>query len=210
MKKLYSFLMLIVSFISVATAQNDPNAKKILDEVSAKLKTLKGVTANFSYTTKDRNKALKGSVKGVINIKANKYYIKQGTTEIFCNGAKVWNFNGEDEVTVADVEGDDDKMLSPQKLLSNFYDKDFIYKLVASDATSHEIQMVPTDKRKNFKQVNVFVDKKQKLILKAKVLDKSDNLIEFALTSVNSNANIPDSKFAFDAAKHPGVEVVTQ
>ena len=152
-------MTLLLGFGLVAVAQNDPNAKKVLDEVSAKLKTLKGVTANFSYTTKDRNKALKGSVKGTISIKGNKYYIKQGTTEIYCNGSKVWNFNGEDEVTVADVEGDDDKMLSPQKLLSNFYDKDFTYKLVGSDATSSEIQMIPTDKRKNFKQVNVFVDK---------------------------------------------------
>ena len=210
MKKFYSLMTLLLGFGLVAVAQNDPNAKKVLDEVSAKLKTLKGVTANFSYTTKDRNKALKGSVKGTISIKGNKYYIKQGTTEIYCNGSKVWNFNGEDEVTVADVEGDDDKMLSPQKLLSNFYYKDFTYKLVGSDATSSEIQMIPTDKRKNFKQVNVFVDKKQKLILKAKVTDKSDNIIEFALTNVNSNATIPDGKFVFDAAKHPGVEVVTQ
>lgn len=210
MKKLYSFLILLLWFSLVATAQNDPNAKKVLDEVSAKLKTLKGVTANFSYTTKDRNKALKGSVKGVISIQGNKYYLKQGTTEIFCNGAKVWNFNGEDEVTVADIDGDDEKMLTPQKLLSNFYDKDFTYKLLGTDATSSEIQMIPTDKRKNFKQVNVFVDKKQKLILKAKVTDKSDNIIEFSLTNVNSNATIPDSKFVFDTAKHPGVEVVTQ
>lgn len=210
MKKFYSFLILLLGFNIVAMAQNDPNAKKVLDEVSAKLKALKGVTAAFSYTTKDRNKALKGSVKGTISIKGNNYYIKQGTTEIFCNGAKVWNFNGEDEVTVADVEGDDDKMLSPQKLLSNFYDKDFTYKLVGTDATSSEIQMIPTDKRKNFKQVNVFVDKKQKLILKAKVTDKSDNIIEFSLTNVNSNATIPDSKFVFDPSKHPGVEVVTQ
>jgi outer membrane lipoprotein carrier protein len=210
MKIFFSFLFTMIAFSFVANAQNDPNAKKILDEVSATLKTLKGVTANFSFTTKDRNKALKGSVKGIINIKGNKYYLKQGTTEIFCNGSKVWNFNGEDEVTVADVDADDDKMLSPQKLLSNFYDKDFTYKLVGSDATSNEIQMIPTDKRKNFKQINVFVDKKQKLILKAKVIDKSDNIIEFALTNVISNATIPDSKFAFDIAKHPGVEIVTQ
>ena len=88
MKKFYSFLILLLGFNIAASAQNDPNAKKVLDDVSAKLKTLKGVTASFSYTTKDRNKALKGSVKGTINIKGDKYYIKQGSTEIFCNGAK--------------------------------------------------------------------------------------------------------------------------
>ena len=127
MKKIYLVLILLLGITGLAKSQNDPNAKKVLDGVSLKLKTLKGVTANFSYTTKDRNKSLKGSVKGKISIKGQKYYIKQASTEIFCNGLKVWNFNGEDEVTVADVESDDNKTLSPQKLLSNFYDKDFTF-----------------------------------------------------------------------------------
>lgn len=210
MKKMYLVLLSILGFVQFSIAQNDPNAKKILDEVSARLKTIKGITANFSYTTKDRNKALKGSVKGNISIKGQQYYIQQGTTEIICNGTTVWNFNGEDEVTVAEVDADDDRMLSPQKLLSNFYDKDFTYKLVSSSGTSHEILMVPTDKRKNFKQVTVYVDKTQKLILKAKVIDKSDNIIEFSLTNVNTKATIPDAKFVFDVAKHPGVEVINQ
>lgn len=210
MKKIYLLLFASFSFVFFANAQNDPNAKKVLDEVSAKIKTLKGITANFSYTTKDRNKAVKGTAKGAISIKGQKYYLKQGTTEIFCNGSKVWNFNGEDEVTVADVDNDDTKTLTPQKLLSNFYDKDFTYKLVSSQGTSHQIVMYPTDKRKNFKQVTVYVDKTKKMILKATVIDKSDNIIEFSLTNVNTSAALPDSKFEFDASKHPGIEVVNQ
>ena len=52
--------------------------------------------------------------------------------------------------------------------------------------------------------------KTKKLILKATVIDKSDNIIEFSLTNVNTNASLPDTKFEFDASKHPGVEVVNQ
>jgi outer membrane lipoprotein carrier protein len=201
MKKIYFLLIVLIGLGGLANAQNDPNAKKILDNVSAKLKTLKGVTADFSYTTKDRKGALKGSVKGKINIKGDEYYIKQGTTEIFSNGQKVWNYNGEDEVTVADVDNDDERMLTPQKLLSNFYDKDFTYKLTSSSGSSYEIQMVPTDARKNFKQVTVYVDKAKNLILRSKVIDKSDNLIEFSLTNVNTNATIPDSRFVFETSR---------
>jgi len=210
MKKIYFLLMIVAGFTGLVKAQNDPNAKKILDAVSAKLKTLNGITANFYYTTKDMNNSLKGSVKGQISIKGEQYYLKQGNTEIFCNGSKVWNYNGEDEVTVADVENDDEKMLSPQKLLSNFYDKDFTYTLVSSTGNYHQIEMTPTDARKNFKKVTVYVDKTKDLILKAKVIDKSDNIIEFALSNVNTNATLPDTRFAFDPSKHPGVEVVTQ
>lgn len=201
---------MLTGISGITKAQNDPNAKKVLDGVSSKLNTVKGITASFSYTTKDRNKTLKGSVKGQISIKGQKYYIKQGTTEIFCNGIKVWNFNGEDEVTVADVDNSDDKTLSPQKLLSNFYDKDFTYKLISSTGAYHQILMIPTDKRKNFKQVTIFIDKSKSLISKADVVDKSDNTIGFTLSNINTNIALPDSKFSFDATKHPGIEVVEQ
>ena len=210
MKKLYVFFALLAGITVGANAQNDPAAKKVLDNVSAKIKTFKGITANFSYVTKDKKNVQRGSVKGVINIKGQKYFIKQGTTEIYSNGSKSWNYNGEtNEVTESDVD-DDSKTLSPQNLLSNFYDKDFTYKLVSSAGEFDEIAMEPTDKRKNFKQVTVFVDKAKSLVTKAKVIDKSDNIIEFSLSGINTAAAIPDTKFEFDKTKHPGVEVVGQ
>ena len=209
MKKIYVLITFIIGFINITTGQSNNNAKNILDGVSAKLKTFKGVSANFSYTTKDKKNINRGSVKGQIFIKGQKYYIKQGTTEIFCNGSKIWNFNGDKEVTVADVDNDA-QTLTPQKLLSDFYDKDFTYKLASSVGNYHEIEMIPIDKRKNFKQVNVFIDKAKSLITKAKILDKGDNTIEFSLTAVNTNASLPDTKFVFDTKKYPEVEVINQ
>ena len=70
--------------------------------------------------------------------------------------------------------------------------------------------MIPTDKRKNFKQVTIFIDKSKSLISKADVVDKSDNTIGFTLSNINTNIALPDSKFSFDATKHPGIEVVEQ
>lgn len=199
----------MVMGITTLNAQNDPNAKKILDGVSAKLKTYKGVTANFVYSTTDKKNIKRGSVAGTISIKGDQYYIKQGNTEIFCNGKQTWNFNGESEVSVAPVDNDA-KTLSPQKLLSDFYDKDFTYKLISSAGQFHQIQLQPVDKRKNFKQVTVFIDKAKSMITKAQVIDKSDNTVEFKLSNVNTGAALPDSKFVFDAKKHPGVEVIEQ
>jgi outer membrane lipoprotein carrier protein len=201
--------ILLVAATGRATAQNDAGAKKILDAVSAKLKTFKGVTANFTYTSKDKTNKTTGKVAGNIAIKGNKYFIKQGSTEIYCDGAKTWNYNGEDEVTVASVDNDS-KALSPQKLLSDFYDKDFTYKLVSSAGSFHQIQMVPVDKRKNYQQVDVFVDKAKNMITKAKVLDKSNNTVEFALSNINTAAALPDTKFVFDLKKHPGIDVINQ
>jgi outer membrane lipoprotein-sorting protein len=208
MKQLYYLLVALGLMVGSLNAQNDANAKKVLDAVSSKLKTFKGITSNFSYVSKSRSGKVNNNVAGKIAIKGEKYYIKQGATEIFSDGAKTWNYNGNNEVTVSTPDADN-QTLTPQKLLSNFYDKDFTYRLVSSTGNFHEIEMAPLDKRKNFQKVNVFVDKSKMMITKARILDKSSNTIEFALNSINTNANIADNTFVFNKSKYKkNIEVI--
>lgn len=208
MKKIVLFFAFVIVLVSAGFAQTG-NAKAILDKVSNKLKGNTGLTASFSYTTKDRKNVVRGTKKGVIYIKGQKYYLKQGETEIYSDGSKNWNFNGENEVTVSAVD-DESKAFTPQKFLSNFYDNEFTYNVVSSSGNYHQIVLTPVDKRKNFKQVTVYVDKTKDLVTKAQVTDKADNVTEFTLSNVNTNANIPDSKFTFDTKAHPGVEVINE
>jgi outer membrane lipoprotein carrier protein len=208
MKKLYSLVIALALFSGLVNAQNDANAKKILDAVSSKLKTYKGINANFNYISKSRSGKINNNAAGKISIKGNKYYIKQGATEIFSNGSKTWNYNGNNEVTVSNVD-DNSQTLTPQKLLTNFYDKDFSYRLVSSAGSFNEIEMVPIDRRKNFQKVNVFVDKSKMMITKANILDKSGNTIQFVLNNINTSASIPDNTFVFDKNKYKkNIEVI--
>jgi outer membrane lipoprotein carrier protein len=204
---LYGFLVIIFS-ISIGFSQNDPAAKKILDQTSTKLKSFKGITANFVYASKSRAGKINSNVSGKISIKGEKYYIIQGKTEIYCDGKKSWNYSGGSEVTVTAVD-DNSNTLTPQNLLSNFYDKDFTYKLISSKGTFYEIEMYPTDRRKNFQKVNVFIDKAKSLITKAEVLDKSQNKILFNLSNIKTNVSISDAQFVFNSSKYKKkIEVV--
>lgn len=206
-KFLLSFFIVLFSF-SISFSQKDPAAKKILDQTSAKLKSFKGITANFVYTSKSRAGKVNNNVSGQISIKGDKYYIKQGKTEIFCNGKKSWNYSGGNEVTVTSVD-DSNSTLTPQNLLSNFYDKDFTYKLISSKGSYYEVEMYPTDRRKNFQKVNIFIDKSKNLITKAEVLDKSQNKILFNLNNIKTNMNISDTQFIFSSEKYKKqIEVV--
>src|SRR4051794_219227 len=205
MKKILLFFVFAIGIISTGFAQTS-DAKAILNKVSDKLKANTGITANFSYTTKDHKNVVRGTKKGIIYIKGQKYYLKQGSTEIYSNGSKNWNYDGNSEVTVSDVDNDS-QSFTPQKFISNVYDKDFDYDLVSSAGNYYQIAMTPVDKRKNYKMVTVYVDKTKELVTKAQITDKADNITELTLSNVNTNANIPDSKFTFDPKAHPGVEV---
>ena len=208
MNKIYFLLIALALVIDSAKAQNDPAVKKILDTVTTKLKTYKGINAGFTLVSKSRSGKINNSVNGKISIKGNKYYIKEGDTEIFSDGNKTWNYNGNDEVTVTAADAEDEA-LTPQKILTGFSDKDFTYKLVSSTGNFNEIQLVPIDKRKNFKKVNLFVDKSRMIITKAKVVDKSSNTIDFKLNNINTNADIADNTFVFNQKKYNrNIEVI--
>lgn len=211
MKQLFLLVCLVpMTLVSLYAQSSGDDAQKILDRASSKLRSAKGITTNFSLTQKDKSNHLQGTAKGVVKIKGNKYYVKEGDNQVFCNGSQQWNFNGRDEVTVSKADNSDADDLSPQQILSGFSKTDFTSKLISSSGTNYQILLTPIDKRKNFKQVTIFVSKSSNLITKALIIDKSDNKIEITFSNVNLNATLADSEFSFDAKKHPGVEVINQ
>ena len=196
------FLIVALATSLSAFCQNDPAAKKILDGVSAKIKTFKAITASFSLKSVSSKGKDNGTRKGTVSLKGQKYVMKQDAVEIICDGTKIYNYDGNKTITVSDVK-DESSTLSPQILLSNFYDKDYTYKLISSTGAFHQIQLVPNDKRKNLQKLNIFIDKTKNFISKAKILDKSNNTIELNITNENTNATLNDNLFQFIKAKYP-------
>lgn len=207
MKKLYGVIAALFLVFNFAQAQ-DAAAKKVLDGVSAKVKGMKGITANFTIASVTSKGKSNGTKSGTISIKGKKYFLKQGKMEVISDGKTVWNYDGSSTITVSSAS-ENTNTLSPQNLLSNFYDKDFTYKLISSKGNVYEIEMYPTDKRKNFEKVTVYVDKAQNLITKAKITDKAKNTVQFTMSNLKTNATINDKVFVFNRAKYPkDVEVL--
>lgn len=215
MKKYLMLAVLVLAMIGVNAqpgGSNDPNAKKVLDGVSAKFKTFKGVQANFTLQVEDAKGKVQGSKKGNVYMKGAKYRVSITGQEIFCDGNNVWTYDkAANEVTITkfDVSAN---AITPQKLFTNFYDKDFLYKLNGDKKVGakslQEIEMTPVDKTKAFHKVYVYVDKTAKTINATKVLEKNGNKYTYTVNSMNGNAAISDAQFVFDKKKYPGVEEV--
>lgn len=210
MKRIYILFFLYGVLVSRVFSQTTPDVQKILDRLSAKVKSAKTVSATFVLTEYDKSNRVLGNSKGLVKIKDKKYYLKEDKTEIFCNGIQNWNFDGKNEVIVSKADDSDEDNLSPQQILSGFNKNDFTSKLISSAGNYYEILLLPVDKRKNFKQVIIFINKSTSLISKAKITDKADNKIQLNFSAINLNATIPDNQFSFDDSKHPGVEIINQ
>ena len=215
MKKIY-FLLVLATTLFAAGAQtsikNDPDAKKILDKVSAKFKTYKSPQAAFSYQVENAQGKVLSTKKGTVRMSGSKYYVSMGGLEIFSDGRTSWSYDkSANEVTVNGVDAAGNNM-TPQKLFTNFYDKDFLYKLNGEKKIGgkkvQEIEMTPIDKTRPFHKVYVYVDKDANTIYSTKFLEKSGNRYSYTINSLKPNVASSDADFAFDKKKYPGVEVV--
>lgn len=217
MSKLFSGLLIMASFFFTATAQvpkgmgaSDPAAKKVLDGVSSKFKTYKTVQAKFSLKVENSAGKNLGVKTGNVYMKGSKYRISVTGQEIFSDGSNVWTYDkASNEVTISRLDPSANS-LTPQKLFTNFYDKDFLYKLNGpvklNGKSLKEIELTPIDKTKAFHKVLVYVDNNS--INTTKIFEKNGNRYTYSTNSLTPNAVVPDATFVFDAKKYPGVEVV--
>ena len=215
MKKIYSLLLLTTiagSLFAQKEAGNDPDAKKILDAVSTKFKSYNAVQASFTYSVENADGKQISTKKGMVYMKGTKYRVSFVGQEIFCDGNTVWTYDkSSNEVTITKLDVST-TTLTPQKLFTDFYDKDFLYKLngetKVGNKTLQEIEMTPNDKTKPFHKVYLMIDKNAKTIYSTKVLEKAGNRYSYTVNTLNGKANIPDSKFVFNKNDYPGVEEV--
>lgn len=203
---------LIILAQNNSRGSNDPSAKTILDKVSAKFKTFKGVQSGFNLKVEDAKGKVQGDKKGNVYMKGTKYKVALTGQEIFCDGNNVWTYDkASNEVTITKFDPSTNT-ITPQKMFTNFYDKDFLYKLNGEKKegtkTIQEIEMTPLDKSKSFHKVLVYVDKAAQTIYSTKVMEKNGNKYTYTVSSLNGNAVINDSQFVFDKKKYPGVEEV--
>ena len=103
MKRIAAIVLLSVVYLN-ANAQNDAQAKKILDELSAKTKAYTSIKAEFTFVNEKKDKT-KDTQNGKIETKGNKYKLEIPGHEIYCDGKTVWDFiKDANEVQIKDME----------------------------------------------------------------------------------------------------------
>jgi outer membrane lipoprotein-sorting protein len=215
MKRILSvaFLMMAMVFNTKAQAPkgmgySDPEAKKILDAVSAKFKTFKSVQSNFILKIENASNKVLGNKTGTVYMKGTRYRIKVAGQDIFCDGSNIWTVDpAAKEITLTKIDPTNNT-ITPQKLFTDFYNKDFLYKLNSDAKGVQEIELTPIDKSKLFHKVILLINKTTKTITSAKVFEKAGNRSTIAVSSMNGTANIADAMFIFNQKNYPGMELV--
>lgn len=199
-------LLTLGSFASLV-GQNDPKAKKILDELSTKTKSYTTIKAEFSKTLEKKDKS-KETQDAKIETKGSKYKLTITGHEIYSDGKTVWDYGKDaNEVIIKDADADSDETLNPTNIFT-MYEKGYKFKFDTEDEKTQTLSLFPEnpDKQK-FHTIKLTIDKVKKQIASVKMLMKDGSSQTFTVKSFVANADIPDTNFSFNTKAHPGVSV---
>ncbi len=220
MKKIFLLLTVVAAFAftsapmliqqkKAAPAAMDPNAKTLLDAVSQHYKAIKSIRATFKLSMEHPNMKTKQEKRGALVLKGTKYIIQLDNQDIYCDGKTVWTYSKEsNEVQVNNYEHNAHEV-NPSEIFT-MYEKGFIYQMAEVDAAKglQVVELTPTDKKKAYFKIKLFVNKAEKSIQKMKIFNNNGGFITYDIVQFTANPkDVTDASFVFDAKKYPGVEV---
>jgi outer membrane lipoprotein carrier protein len=213
MKKLIGILTIVLLItVQSSSAQTDPKAKAILDAVTKKVNNFKSLKANFSLNLSGANGKTKQSKSGTFYMKGTKYHIMISGQEIICDNKTVWTYMKQNNEVQISSYNPNEQTISPTKLITNFYDKEYKYKYIGTKQVGGKscdaIELTPINSSKQFSKVEILVDKASSTIAGGSITEKNGNHYTYTISNFTGNATINDNMFIFDTKAHKGVEVV--
>lgn len=213
MKKVLVALLTLGLFTTAVNAQTDPKAKAILAEVSKKYRSYDVVKTDFTFTLDNKQAKVKETQQGTLYVKANanKYKVAMTNQELISDGKVQWTYLKQDkEVQVSNVDPSGEA-LNPAKIFT-IYEKGFKYIYTGEQKVGNKVyQMIdlsPTDAKKSVFKVRLSIDKAAKQIANIVIFEKNGNTYTYHVKTFSPNVKVPETTFAFDSKKYPGVEVV--
>ncbi|MBN2348838.1 MAG: outer membrane lipoprotein carrier protein LolA [Bacteroidales bacterium] len=209
----YCFIILLVFICTVSHSQQDPVAKKILDESAEKTKSYKTIQADFTLVITNRIENAVSESTGKIKIKGPKYYIDMVGSQVFFDGKTMWNYVQEiEEVTITEPDTEDEDFLDNPAKIFTWYNRDFKYayiqEIVIDGEKMHEIDLFPKNLNQPYSRIKVFIRVSDLNIVKITSFGKEGTDYSINLFNISVDKDLGDAWFTFDVSKHKKTEII--
>lgn len=213
MKKLLIVLAVVLT-VNVLNAQNDLKAKQILDQASQKTRSYTTISAEFTFSMQNKQMNINETNNGSIKLKGDKYVvdIPGAGLKVFADGKNSWNYmKTGNQVTIAAIDENSSELMDPSSVFT-IYEKGFKSKFIAEKTVDgkpvYQIELYPDNKEYEVSKITIDINKSTSVIQSALLAGTDGNTYTIKVNKFESNKEIQDSEFVFDAKKFPGVEVI--
>lgn len=209
------FLTTVVLLLAMfSMAQQDPKAKSILDDVSAKTRSYKTISADFSFSMENKAMSINEKNDGSIKLKGQKYLVDLpgAGVKVYSDGKTNWNYMKQgNQVTISTIEDSGSELMDPSSLFS-IYEKGFTSKFIDEKTVAgkvvYQIDLFPDKKEFDVSKITLEINKSTMMIQSAQLHGTDGNLYGLVVKKMETDRDFPDNDFVFDAKKFPDVEII--
>ena len=203
MKKFIVLFALLIAGIGYAQSSD---AKKLLDEVSEKVKNYENISIDFKYVLDNSEENIKQETRGDVVMQGDKYILNiLGITRIY-NGKTLYSISPEDEeVTISNEDFDDENTITPSRMLS-FYEDGYTYKMdIVQNVKGRKIQylkLTPISSDSEINYILLGIDAQTKHIYNLMEIGKNGTKTILTVNSFKTNEQLSKTLFTFDESKY--------
>jgi len=213
MRKILLLTTILFFGINLIIAQEDPEAKKILDKLSEKTKSHKVINSDFEVTFKSTKDNIQNTTEGTITMKGEMYRLNFMDSEAFFDGKTLWNYIPEvNEVNISEPETNDGDLLSNPKQLFTVYENDYKYQLIKSMVEGNVnyalVDLYPVNLDEEYSRIRLQINTNEYYLSSATIFGKDGSNYTIKISNYNTNLDYEDSYFVFDEKSYKDIEVV--
>lgn len=213
--KTLMYLIFTIAFSIAINAQQDPEAKAILDKLSATFKSFNCIEASFVYSIVTQREELNFSTEGIFILKGDKYKLDVMGVETYFDGSTLWNYiidANEVNITTPDSENQDFFLSHPKDIFTVYtsgYKYRYIGETIEEEITYQEIDLYPKDiENSHYSRYKILINKTKNQLHSVAAFAKNGNIYVVEIVEMITDNDYEDTFFVFDKENYPGVEIV--
>lgn len=207
MKKIFCICLLA---LGTAGARADRQSESLLGKLRDKVRSFTSYRLDFTATVEGD-----GTAKGTLIVSGRRFAAKIKGQELYYDGATLWNYiPGQREVTIERLDPNNPSVLSNPSKLMNIDPKDYNHRSLPAFTTSkgqrlQVVELTPVAATPDYSSLTLYIDPATSLPERISIATpSSEDPVELQLSGLQTGVPVTESTFRFDAAAHPGTEVI--
>lgn len=208
MKKQSLFLLFFMLAIHV-TAQQDPEAMKVLSEFSKRATSAPSVSMDFSLVTDDSRNEDVSTMEGSVILHGDMFMLTLSENSVWSDGKTIWSYLPDiNEVTITENDPDDGSFMSKPSLLFSMYKKGYKVRLIEQTSGEWSIDLYPEDISGDMIRMRLKIGKPDYRLISAEYKTKEGITVTLDTQKYDLAFKPGTDFFTFRPAEHKGIDVI--
>lgn len=208
MRKLSAILLAIILYPFIASAQNDPDAIKILDKFADNAMKAPSVLMKFRIITNNQPENKIDTSAGSVVLSKDKYRLELPNNTVWFDGTTSWSYlQAEQEVTITRPDRKDNTFQSRPSLIFTLYKKDYKCRLIEEKSDSYQVDLYPIDIKSDILRIRLTIGKELYNLISLEYKRRDGIIAAIQVLEYNLKQVQPADAFVFKAEKYKGAEI---